>query len=130
MTFQETIAHHLRLSRELMRALSKRAGLGEKAVADIIHGKSRRPSVEALAALSDAIGADLLSIPAAPQDTYAELIAQLKAEPPQGWSPDRVADVTGKMGWFLRKQGWNAGPRPSCAARSSISTRRQQPNSA
>jgi integrase/transcriptional regulator with XRE-family HTH domain len=118
MTLQETLSHHLRHSRESMRALSLRAGLGEKAVADILAGKSRRPAVEVLAALSDAIGQDLVAIPLAPQGTYSDLLAQLEADPPKEWSRDRRADVTGKIRWLIKKQGWD--PRTRIVSRREV----------
>jgi integrase/transcriptional regulator with XRE-family HTH domain len=118
MTLQETLSHHLRHNGESMRALSLRAGLGEKAVADILAGKSRRPAVEALMALSDAIGQDLVSIPLAPQGTYSDLLAQLEADPPREWSQDRRADVTGKIRWLIRKQGWD--PRTKIISRREV----------
>lgn len=108
MTLQETVSHHLRASRESMRALSIRAGLGEKFVADLLCGRSRRPSAHNLAKLGDAIGVDLLSIPLAAAQTYGDLIARLEADPPPDWTADRRAAVLLKLRWLVRRQNWDA----------------------
>lgn len=108
MTLQETVSHHLRASGESMRALSIRAGLGEKFVADLLSGRSRQPSADNLAMLGDAIGADLLSIPAAAAQTYGDLIAQLEATPPADWTDARCAAVLRKLRWLVRRENWDS----------------------
>jgi hypothetical protein len=108
MTLQETVSHHLRASGESMRALSIRAGFGEKFVADLLCGRSRRPSAHNLAKLGDAIGVDLLSIPLAAAQAYGDLIARLEADPPPDWTTDRRAAVLLKLRWLVRRQNWDA----------------------
>lgn len=111
MTLQETVSYHLRASGESMRALSLRAGLGEKFVADLLSGKSRQPSADNLATLGDVMGVDLVSIPAAAAQTYGDLIARLQVEPPVGWSCERAAAVIRKLRWLVRRENWDAATR-------------------
>ena len=60
----------------------------------------------------------LISIPLAPQDTYSDLLAQIEADPPQEWTGTRPADVTGKIRWLIRKQGWD--PRTKVVSRREV----------
>ena len=67
------IRAHLTATGKSMRALSMEIGQGEKFVADILCGKSKRPTPAALEKLSAVIGVDLAALPVQRQVTAAEM---------------------------------------------------------
>lgn len=107
MTRQETVLHHLRAHRESMRALSLRAGLGEKFVADFLNGRSQQPSADNLVKLGDAIGTDLLAIPSAAAQTYADLFLELGLNPPVDWTERRQGVVIRRIRQLVQRQNWD-----------------------
>jgi hypothetical protein len=65
-----------------MRVLSIELGQGDKYVADILSGKSKRPGPAALDRLSAAIGVDLAALPVARQVTAGDVLRRLREQPP------------------------------------------------
>jgi hypothetical protein len=92
-----------------MRALSLELGQGEKFVADILGGKSKRPGAAALERLSAAIGVDLAALPVARQVTAEDVLRRLREKPPAGWSRSQVSGSISAVNWYVRASG-AAGP--------------------
>jgi transcriptional regulator with XRE-family HTH domain len=105
----EAIRSHLAASGTSMRALSLELGQGEKFIADILSGKSKRPTPEALARLSAAIGVDLAALPVARQVISADMLRRLEDRPPEDWSPPKVSGAISAIRWYVRASG-AAGP--------------------
>jgi transcriptional regulator with XRE-family HTH domain len=97
----EAIRSHLAASGTSMRALSLELGQGEKFIADILSGKSKRPTPEALARLSAAIGVDLAALPVARQVISADMLRRLEDRPPEDWSPPKVSGAISAIRWLL-----------------------------
>jgi integrase/lambda repressor-like predicted transcriptional regulator len=107
-TLHAAIRAHLDASGLSMRALSLGAGLGEKAVADILSRPGLRPARHTLDRLSAAMGVALPAPAAASRETYAELIARLEGpDDPTGRGPK----LARRLRWFLRTTGWVAETR-------------------
>lgn len=106
MTISEALRQYLAESGESMRGLSLRAGLGEKAVADILRLRGLKPRHATVQALSTATGLDLASCLGERPITYQELIAQLE----QGGEARKARRVR----WLMRKTGWIAQTRIVC----------------
>ncbi|UWQ85022.1 hypothetical protein [Leisingera caerulea] len=79
MTLAQELKDYLDTSGESRRALSLRAGLNPKAVADILNIPGLKPRHSTLMALSEATGRDLLEVGGEPLRTYADLITEAKA---------------------------------------------------
>ncbi|MGR3394330.1 tyrosine-type recombinase/integrase [Pseudooceanicola nanhaiensis] len=106
MTLRDEIQAHLKETGESMRALSLRAGLGQKCVADIFSIKGLMPRHKTLAALSKATGRDLVRAAVGSTAlTFGELVATLE-EADQKTLASRVR-------WIMRKANWYAN-RPVC----------------
>ena len=84
------------------RALSLEAGLNEKAVAQILNGRTQRPHAAALAALSRLVGVDLGAIASAPAVTVADMRRMLRETPPQGWSPSVLRGAASALSLYER----------------------------
>ncbi|EYD71423.1 site-specific integrase [Limimaricola hongkongensis] len=99
MTLAQTLRGYLEESGETKRALSLRAGLNPKAVADILNIAGLRPRHATLRALSDATGLDLFSCEASPRCSYADLIASTRERENGG--------LVSKLRWLCRNAGWS-----------------------
>ena len=95
MTVQDELQCYLDTSNESMRGLSLRAGLGAKAVSDIINISGLRPRHQTLVALSEATGLDLVG--GRPQ-TFDELLKALKYAGRKG--------LVSRITWLLREANW------------------------
>lgn len=79
---QLQLAEFCRVTQQSMRSISLAAGLGPKAVADIIAGKSANPNPETLAALSAVTGLTLAPrLEVVRPATLADVIAAVDADP-------------------------------------------------
>lgn len=107
MSLADSLRDHLTRTGTSMRALSLEAGLGEKAVADILCGKARRPYATTIAALAKAMGVapDTLAVPET-DVTWAEHLRRLETQPPEDWSSKKCADVLRATTWLVRRMGW------------------------
>jgi len=94
------------------RALSLEAGLNEKAVAQILNGRTQRPHAAALAALSRLVGVDLGAIASAPAVTVADMRRMLRETPPQGWSPSVLRGATSALSLYDRNSIAGSEPTP------------------
>ncbi|WP_297972585.1 tyrosine-type recombinase/integrase [uncultured Amaricoccus sp.] len=101
----DTIRAHLSATGTSMRALSLELGQGEKFIADIISGKSKRPTPAALRKLSAVIGTDLAALPVQPQVTAADMEQMLRERPPAGWSTSKVSGARSALAWHVRAAG-------------------------
>lgn len=101
----DTIRAHLSATGTSMRALSIELGQGEKFIADIISGKSKRPTPAALKKLSAVIGTDLAALPVQPQVTAADMEEMLRERPPAGWSTSKVSGARSALAWHVRAAG-------------------------
>src|SRR4051812_2550308 len=79
------IRAHLAAPETSMRALSVELGQGEKFIADILSGKSKRPTPRALSRLSAVIGVDLAALPVYRQVSAADMLRRLREQPPADW---------------------------------------------
>lgn len=98
MTVSEELKNYLRAEGEYMRSLSLRAGLGEKAVADIVNNNGSRPRRSTLVKLSDATGLTLKNSFAQSSRTYADLIREATAAGNKG--------LVSKLLWICKKTAW------------------------
>jgi integrase len=103
------IRDHLATTGKSMRALSIELGQGEKYVADILSGKSKRPGPAALDRLSAAIGVDLAALPVSRQVTADDVLRRLREQPPADWSTSQVSGAISAVKWYVRASG-AAGP--------------------
>jgi len=94
------------------RALSLEAGLNEKAVAQILNGRTQRPHAAALAALSRLVGVDLGAIASAPAVTVADMRRMLRETPPQGWSPSVLRGAASALSLYDRNSIAGSEPTP------------------
>ena len=97
------IRTHLSATGKSRRALSLEVGKGEKFVADILSGKSKRPTPAALAKLSAVIGVDLAALPVQRQVTAADMEKMIRERPPADWSTSKVSGALSALGWFVRR---------------------------
>lgn len=98
MDVAEALQRYLDETGESMRGLSLRAGLGEKAVSDIIRLKGSQPKYRTLQALSEKTGIDFSHCMKAPPVTFADLISRLTRE-----GETRKAS---RIKWVCREAGW------------------------
>ncbi len=98
MTLAQELKDYLDTSGESRRALSLRAGLNPKAVADILNIPGLKPRHSTLVALSGATGRDLLEVGGEPPRTYADLLAEAQS------AGDRT--LCSRLKWLCRKAGW------------------------
>lgn len=98
MTIAETLRQYLKDSGESMRALSLRAGLGEKTVANILRLKGLKPRYETIQALSVATGLDLTACLGEQPLTYQELIDRLNG--------DARSRAAARVRWLVKSAGW------------------------
>jgi hypothetical protein len=105
----DAVRDHLAATGKSMRALSLQLGQGEKFIADILSGKSKCPTPEALADLSAVIGVDLAALPVARQVTAADMLRRLADQPPPDWSKPKVSGAISAVRWYVKKSG-AAGP--------------------
>ena len=97
MPLAKEIQDYLNRTGESMRGLSLRAGLSEKAVANVVQIPGCRPTYSTLAALSGSTGLDLFRhLPEGPI-TYAELVQRL-----EGKGERRLAK---RVLWLCRSAG-------------------------
>jgi hypothetical protein len=101
----EAIRSHLATSGTSMRALSLELGQGEKFIADILSGKSKRPTPDTLARLSAVIGEDLAALPVARQITASDMLRRLQDRPPESWSASKVSGAISAVRWYVKKSG-------------------------
>jgi len=101
----DTIRAYLSATGTSMRALSLECGQGEKFIADVIAGKSKRPTSAALERLSAVIGTDLAALPVQPQVTAADMEEMLRERPPAGWSASKVSGARSALAWYVRATG-------------------------
>ena len=113
------IRAHLATSGKSMRALSIEIGQGEKFVADILGGKSKRPTPTALSKLSAVIGVDLAAIPAQRQITAFNMQQMLQSRPPAGWSAAKISGARTALSWYVRAAG-AGGPQMTILDRSTV----------
>jgi integrase len=99
MTVQTELREYLDTSHESMRALSLRAGIGVKAVSDIMNIPGLRPKHKTLVALTEATGVDLVAAceHGKPQ-TFGQLLEILKAS--------GKTNLASRVSWLLGKAGW------------------------
>jgi transcriptional regulator with XRE-family HTH domain len=106
MTVSEELKNYLNAEGESMRSLSLRAGLGEKAVADIVKNPGSRPRLSTLVKLSDATGLALANSYAQSKRTYADLIREATAASNKG--------LVSKLRWICKKADWTPQTKPVC----------------
>ena len=111
------IRDHLAQTGKSMRALSLELGQGEKFIADVLSGKSRRPTPAALAKLSSLIGGDLGALPVQRRVTAAEMERMLREHPPAGWSASKISGALSALAWYVRASG-AGGPQETLLDRS------------
>lgn len=114
MTLQDTLKQYLEETNTSMRALSLAAGLGEKAVSDILRLRGLTPKRSTLIALERATGRSLVSLPVSASRTYGDLISELSAG--QGDGPKRAKShrQARRLRWLMRKANWVPETRPVC----------------
>lgn len=105
MTVQIALKHYLETTGESMRALSLRAGLGSKAVSDILSIPGLKPRHKTLVALSKATNKELTSAAECDPQTYQQLLDALSAA--------GKGTLTSRVKWLMRKANW-FGNRPVC----------------
>lgn len=105
MTVQIELKHYLVMSGESMRALSLRAGLGAKAVSDILSIPGLKPRHKTLVALSKATNKELASATESGPQTYQQLLDALREAGKR--------TLENRVKWLMRKANW-FGNRPVC----------------
>ncbi len=115
----DAIRAHIAETGKSMRALSLELGQGEKFIADILSGKSKRPTPEALERLSEKIGVDLRALPVNRQITVADMIERLRKDPPTDWSASRIRGTISALGWYAKNSS-AAGPEHTILDRPSM----------
>ncbi|MBK1634157.1 site-specific integrase [Rhodovulum adriaticum] len=108
MTLQDALRAYLDTSGESMRSLSLRAGLGAKAVADILSGKSRYPTPRTVAALTDATGTPLPAPEPEQRMTYAALFRALREGARDEAAAKQAERRISRLTWLLRNANWIA----------------------
>ncbi|WP_052272351.1 site-specific integrase [Leisingera sp. ANG-M7] len=98
MTLAQELKDFLDTSGESRRALSLRAGLNPKAVADILNIPGLKPRHSTLMALSEATGRDLLETGGEAPRTYADLIAEAQSAGNK--------TLCSRLKWLCREAGW------------------------
>lgn len=98
MTLVQTLNDYLETNGESRRSLSLRAGLNAKAVADILNIPGLQPRYTTLAALSDAMGRDLMKLGTEPPRTYSDLITEAKVAGKN--------TLSSRLRWICRNAGW------------------------
>lgn len=101
----DSIRDYLAATGQSMRALSIALGQGEKFIADIISGKSKRPGPAVLAKLSAMIGTDLAALPVQRQVTAGDMERMLRDRPPADWSVSKVSGSLSALAWYARATG-------------------------
>lgn len=109
MTLQDALSAYLADTQTSMRALSLRAGLGAKAVSDILNLPGIRPKRDTVLALEAATGLSLAQLPVAQGMTYADLIEQLQCRLRVNPGDKAATRQLGRLRWLLRQTGWVAG---------------------
>ncbi|WP_348657351.1 tyrosine-type recombinase/integrase [uncultured Sulfitobacter sp.] len=104
MSFRDEIRAHLTETGESKRALSLRAGLNAKAIGDILSIEGLKPRHSTLAALSEAIGRDLLTAEAHSKPmTWGELTEKLNTSG-EKTRASRVRGIMAKANWYGNKR--------------------------
>lgn len=98
MTVSEDIKNYLETSGESMRSLSLRAGLGEKAVADIVRNQHCRPRLSTLVALADVTSLSLANSYSQSTQTYSDLIRAAKSAGDAG--------LATRLNWICKRANW------------------------
>lgn len=112
MTLQSILQTHLQSSGLSARALSLSAGLGEKAVTDILNRPGHRPRRATIERLERATGLALVDAVGFDPRTWQDLVQELERSAEAG---DRVAGRRAvRVRWLLRKAGWVAQTRAVC----------------
>jgi hypothetical protein len=104
MTLEIAIRDHLATSGLSMQALSLKAGLSPKTVADILNRPGRRPGRKTIEAVSTAIGTELPD--PGPRTNYATLIANLSKKTGNQAVDARNATLVSRLKTVLRAAGW------------------------
>jgi len=104
----DVVRAYLATSGLSQRALSLEAGLNEKAVSQLLIGRTQRPHAAALAGLSRVVGVDLGAIASAPTVTVADMQRILRETPPHGWSPSVLRGATSALKLYERFAGGGA----------------------
>lgn len=112
MTHIDDLKCYLADTGESMRSLSLRAGLGAKAVSDILSGSSKRPTFQTLSRLSQVIGQKLEVSETNDPQTYAELFVALEGKAKSGDA--RAPRLVRRLKWLLRETGWVKQTKPVC----------------
>ncbi|WP_374015267.1 tyrosine-type recombinase/integrase [Phaeobacter sp. A36a-5a] len=104
MSFRDEIRAHLAETGESKRALSLRAGLNAKAITDILSIEGLKPRHSTLAALSAAIGRDLLTAETgSKQLTWGELTEKLNSCG-EKTRASRVRRIMAEANWYGNKR--------------------------
>ncbi|MFG6664318.1 tyrosine-type recombinase/integrase [Sulfitobacter sp. 916] len=104
MSFRDEIRAHLTETGESKRALSLRAGLNARAIGDILSIEGLKPRRSTLAALSEAIGRDLLTADTHSKPmTWYELIEKLRLSG-EKTRASRVHSIMAKANWYGNKR--------------------------
>ena len=104
MSFRNEIRAHLTETGESKRALSLRAGLNARAITDILSIEGLKPRHRTLAALSEAIGRDLLTAETGSKPlTWGELTEKLN-RCGEKTRASRVRRIMAKANWYGNKR--------------------------
>lgn len=106
---QSEIRQYLEESGESQASLSRRAGLGTKAVSDILRLEGIRPRLSTVKALSKAMGRELSVDDCGEEITYAQLIQRLPKAIGESARAHRLAQ---RLKWLMRAAGWVAEYQP------------------
>ncbi|SDG43357.1 site-specific integrase [Sulfitobacter delicatus] len=98
MAVSQELKNYLNAEGESMRSLSLRAGLGEKAVADIVKNAGCRPRLSTLIKLSDATGLALTNSYAQTKSTFSDLIREATEAGNSG--------LASKLRWICKNADW------------------------
>lgn len=104
MSFRDEIRAHLAETGESKRALSLRAGLNARAITDILSIEGLKPRHSTLAALSEAIGRDLLTAETGSKPlTWGELTEKLNSCG-EKTRASRVRRIMAEANWYGNKR--------------------------
>lgn len=104
-TLQQAVSAYIAETGESKRSISLRAGLRQKAVADLLAVDSCRPRRAAIDALAAAMGRELPCDELPERLTFAALIARLPQKVGDAGKAQRLAQ---RLRWLMRAAGWVA----------------------
>lgn len=116
MKIQHAIRQYLANSDQTARGLALRAGLGPKAVYDILNVPGIRPRHATLARLSTETGLDLHSFAEFSARTWADLLRELETRAADEHDAARTRRQIARVKWLLRATGWVCQTRRVCRA--------------